>query len=172
MACGMSRRVHRPHVDGYISNKGNCNEVFVWLAWAGRRHDSGGGGDCPGGFDRCAQTAEEVIEKNIKAQGGRNALTNLKSIQRKGKVAVDGTFGQMEGTVEEVVIPWKKAMRDLDLAVFVQTDGFNGKVAWRDGMMGLQELEGDEAVQIKQAVDVNPFLMAAEARHQGREAGR
>jgi hypothetical protein len=106
-----------------------------------------------------AQTLDEIIAKNIKSQGGREALLNLKSLERKGAVNVDGTFGQMEGTVEEACIPWKKARRALDLAVFVQTYGWNGKLAWREGMMGVQEIEGEEAFQIKQAVDLNPFLM-------------
>ena len=106
-----------------------------------------------------AQTAEEIIAKSIKAQGGREALVGVKAIERAGTVSVDGTFGQMEGNVEEVVIPWKKARRAIDLAVFVQKDGWNGKVAWRDGQMGIQEIEGEEANQIKQAADLNPFVM-------------
>jgi hypothetical protein len=109
-----------------------------------------------------AQTVEEIIAKNIKAQGGRDALTNLKSLQRKGEVDLDGAFGQMEGTVEEVVIPWKKAYSATDLGAFAQKDGWNGTVAWRDGMMGIQEIEGEEASQIKQAVDLNPFVMIAD----------
>ena len=109
-----------------------------------------------------AQTAEEVIAKNIKAQGGRDALMNLKALERKGTVSVDGSFGQMEGTVEEVLIPWKKARRSLDLTVFVQKDGWNGKVAWREGMAGVQEIEGEEASQIKQVVELNPLLMIGE----------
>jgi hypothetical protein len=109
-----------------------------------------------------AQSAEEVIEKSIKAQGGRAALSGLKSLSRKGDVAVDGAFGQMEGTVEEIVVPGKKAMRAMDLAVFVQKDGWKGEVAWREGMMGLQELEGEEANQIKQTAQLNPFLKLPE----------
>ncbi len=109
-----------------------------------------------------AQTAEELIEKTLKAQGGREALTGLKSVERKGEVAVDGAFGQMEGTVEEVIIPGKKAVRSMDLAVFVQKDGWNGEVAWREGMMGLQDLEGEEANQIKQTAQLNPFLKVAD----------
>lgn len=111
-----------------------------------------------------AQTAEEIIEKTIKAQGGREALTGLKSLERAGDVAVDGAFGQMEGTVKEIIVPGKKAYRALDLAVFIQTDGWNGETAWRDGMMGLQEIEGDEAAQIKQSVRLNPFLDIGEAK--------
>lgn len=109
-----------------------------------------------------AESVEEVIDKNLKAQGGREALVGLKSVERKGKVNVDGSFGQMEGTVEEAAIPWKKARRALDLAVFVQKDGYNGKVAWRDGMNGVQEVEGEEAAQIKQVTELNPFVMIAE----------
>src|SRR5690349_9520326 len=77
-----------------------------------------------------AQSLDEVIAKNIKAQGGREALLGLKALERKGTVNVDGSFGQMEGTIEEVLIPWKKARRALDLSVFVQKDGWNGKTAW------------------------------------------
>jgi len=109
-----------------------------------------------------AQTADEVIAKNIKAQGGRDALMKLKAVERKGTVAVDGAFGQMEGTVEEIVIPWKKARRALDLTVFMQKDGWNGTVAWREGMSGIQEIEGEDAQQIKQAVDLNPLVMIGE----------
>jgi hypothetical protein len=109
-----------------------------------------------------AQTAEEIIAKNIKAQGGREALLGLKAIERKGNVSVDGTFGQMEGSVEEVAVPWKKARRALDLAVFIQKDGWNGKLAWRDGQMGIQDLEGEEANQIKQSAELNPFVMIGE----------
>lgn len=110
-----------------------------------------------------AQSVEEVIEKNIKAQGGRDALTGLKAVERKGDVNLDGTFGQMEGTVQEVVIPWKKARRSLDLAVFVQDEGWDGETAWRDGMMGLQKLEGAEANQIKQSTELNPLVSLAKS---------
>ncbi len=110
-----------------------------------------------------AQSVEDLIEKNIKAQGGREALTGLKSVERKGDVNLDGTFGQMEGSVEEVVIPWKKARRSLDLAVFVQDEGWDGETAWRDGMMGLQKLEGAEANQIKQSTELNPLVSLAES---------
>ncbi len=109
-----------------------------------------------------AQTVEEIIAKSLKAQGGREALVGLKAIERKGDVDVDGAFGQMEGSIEEIVIPGKKAMRALDLAVFVQKDYWNGTVAWRDGMNGVQDIEGDEALQIKQSVVLNPLMMIGE----------
>lgn len=114
-----------------------------------------------------AQTVEEIIDKSLKAQGGRDALVGLKAIERKGNVDVDGAFGQMEGSIEEIVIPGKKAMRALDLAVFVQKDCWNGTTAWRDGMNGVQEIEGDEAMQIKQSVVLNPLMMIGQ---EGTEA--
>ena len=109
-----------------------------------------------------AQTVDEIVKKSLDAQGGREALTGLKALERTGEVDVDGAFGQMEGTVEEVIIPGKKALRALDLAVFVQKDAFNGEIAWRDGMNGIQVLEEDEALQIKQSVILNPLLMIGE----------
>ena len=110
-----------------------------------------------------AQTAEEVVAKSIKAQGGKEALLSVKALERKGDVNVDGSFGQMQGTVEEKSIPGKKALRALDLAVFQQKDGYNGKTAWREGMDGIREIDGPEADQIKQATTLNPFLAGAEA---------
>ena len=109
-----------------------------------------------------AQTADEVIAKNIEAQGGKKALLGIKGLERKGNVAVDGSFGQMEGTIEEISIPWKKARRGLDLAIFVQTDGFNEKAAWREDMNGVREIEGEEAAQIKSSVELNPFVTLAD----------
>jgi hypothetical protein len=111
-----------------------------------------------------AQSVEELVEKNLKAQGGRAALLGLKALERKGDVNVDGSFGQMKGTVEEISIPWKKAFRSMDLEVFALKEAYDGKTAWRDGMMGLQDLEGEEANQIKQAIELNPFVTAAEKK--------
>src|SRR5262249_15902844 len=87
------------------------------------------------------------------------ALLGLKVIERKGDVAVDGAFGQMEGSVEEIVVPGKKALRALDLAVFVQKDCWTGDSAWRDGMNGIQDIQGDQPIQINQPATVSPVLM-------------
>lgn len=108
------------------------------------------------------QTADEVIAKCIKAQGGREALLGVKSIERKGDVKVEGSFGDLEGSVEEAVVPWKKARRAIDLGVFVQKDGYNGKAAWREGMEGVKDLEGEESAQIKQSVEINPLVTLKE----------
>lgn len=105
-----------------------------------------------------AETAEEVIEMSIKAQGGRDALLAVKSVKRTGEVFVDGQFGQMEGTAEEIAIPWKKAYQSMDLGVFQQESGFNGEVAWQSGMGGIQEIEGEQAAQIKRGIALNPFM--------------
>ena len=105
-----------------------------------------------------AQTAEEVIDMSIKAQGGREALSSVKSVQRTGEMFVDGAFGQMEGTMEVAMVPGKKAYQSMDLGVFQQESGFDGEVAWQTGMAGIEKLEGERAAQIKQAVSLNPFI--------------
>ena len=46
--------------------------------------------------------------------------------------------------------------------MFVQKDGWNGTVAWRDGQTGVQELEGEESNQIKQSAELNPFITVGE----------
>lgn len=104
-----------------------------------------------------AQTAEEIMDANIKAIGGMDAIGKIKSVSRKAELAVDGAFGQMAGTQESVVIPGKKAYQSMDLGVFMQKMAYNGEVAWQDGMQGLMKMEGPEADQIRTAVVLNPF---------------
>ena len=62
---------------------------------------------------------------------------------------------------KKLLFPGKR-FAALDLAVFVQKDSYNGKAAWRENMEGIQDLEGEEAAQIKQAIDLNPLVMLKE----------
>lgn len=114
-----------------------------------------------------ADSADEVIDANIKAIGGLENIKKITSIQRKGEVAVDGQFGQMSGTQEEIVIPGKKAFRNMDLGVFIQKMGWNGEVAWQDGMQGLGKIEGPEADQIKSAIAINPLVALKVSKPEG-----
>lgn len=107
-----------------------------------------------------AQTVDEIIDGNVKAIGGVDAIAKIKNVTRKGTIAADGAMGAMEGVMEVVMIPWKKAYQLMDLTIFQQKSGWNGEVAWQDGMMGLQKMEGEEAGQIENSASLCPFLGA------------
>ncbi|GEM_PF-969531 len=106
-----------------------------------------------------SQSAEEIIDAHVKAMGGVEAIKALKSVSRKGGVAVtSATIGEMAGVMELVLIPGRKAYQKMDLGVFIQSGGWNGDVAWQNGMMGLQKLEGRQADQIRSQAWLNALV--------------
>jgi len=106
-----------------------------------------------------AETAEDLLNANIEAIGGQEAIDSVKTLQRKGEVFVDGQFGVMEGTYERVSIMGEKAYNMRDLGVFVQSMGFDGEAGWKDdAMMGIVDLEGAELEQIRSELVLTPLV--------------
>lgn len=96
-----------------------------------------------------AQTADEIVELNIKAIGGPDAIKALKNVSRKGTVTLDGMMGYAEGTTEQVIIYGKKAYLSWESDIFTQKWGYNGAEAWSDDMtQGLRKIEGTDAEYI------------------------
>lgn len=103
-----------------------------------------------------AETLEEVLQKNLEAVGGEEALKNVETLKRTGEMYMDGQFGIMDGTAEQIVIHGEKAFSAFDLAIFAQSQGWNGEIGWQDNTMsGITELEGQELDQIKSQVNVS-----------------
>jgi hypothetical protein len=106
-----------------------------------------------------AASGEELLEANIEAIGGEDAIAAVKTIHRKGDVFVDGQFGVMEGTYERVAIIDQKAYNMRDLGVFVQAMGFDGERGWKDdAMMGIVDIEGGELEQIRAELVISPLV--------------
>lgn len=106
-----------------------------------------------------AQSAEELLEANIEAIGGQEAIDSVETLQRKGEVFVDGQFGVMEGTYKRVSIMGEKAYNMRDLGVFVQSMGYDGEAGWKDdAMMGIVDLEGPELEQIRSELVLTPLV--------------
>ena len=93
-----------------------------------------------------AQTVDEILELNIKAIGGPDAIKALKNVSRKGTMTLDGMMGYAEGTAEQVIIYGKKAYLSWE---GIQSWGYNGTEAWSEDMMqGLRKIEGTDAEYI------------------------
>jgi hypothetical protein len=106
-----------------------------------------------------AASADELLEANINAIGGEEAIAAVKTIHRKGDVFVDGQFGVMEGTYERVSIIGQKAYNMRDLGVFVQAMGFDGEKGWKDdAMTGIVDIEGGELEQIRAELVISPLV--------------
>lgn len=99
---------------------------------------------------------EAVLKANLAAIGGADALNNVTTISRSGDVFMDGQFGAMDGTAKQALIHGEKAYAQFDLGIFAQTQGYDGTTAWQDNsMQGIKDLEGEEADQIIQGVNVS-----------------
>lgn len=106
-----------------------------------------------------AQSVDEIVAASIKAIGGSDAIAKIKSLARIGTVEMAGDFGEFGGTMETTIIPGKKAYQSMDLEIVVQVSGWNGTVAWSDdGLAGLRELSGDEAMTIISTASIHPLI--------------
>ncbi|MBI3737312.1 hypothetical protein HY256_12470, partial [Candidatus Sumerlaeota bacterium] len=134
--------------------KGMCNRpsaavkilfAFAALAWAGAA---------------AAQTAEEVIAKNLEAIGGMKNIEKIKTFTRKGEANLDGQFGQLQGTTELKVVVGQKVYQGLDLNVFYRISVWlGGDSGWQDDTMnGLQDVSGEKLSLSKNQSQINPFI--------------
>ena len=94
-------------------------------------------------------TAEEVLERNIAAIGGREALERVTSYQLKAALEMPGRG--VRGTIE---ITGKAPDRMLSVRrierVGVIRQGYDGKTGWsEDPYQGMRQLEGEEDSMIK-----------------------
>jgi outer membrane lipoprotein-sorting protein len=98
-----------------------------------------------------AQTADELIEKNIQARGGREKLKSVQTIRYSGKMAI-GQGMEMPFT-EEVARPGQ-LRRDFTLQGMTGTMAYDGKTGWQVmPFMGKKDPEEMSADELKDIVD-------------------
>lgn len=73
-----------------------------------------------------AQTADEIIDKNIQARGGLEKLKSLQSLRVSGKIAIGGFRAAF---VQENKRPFKVREEQI-VQGMVGIDAYDGKVAW------------------------------------------
>lgn len=104
-----------------------------------------------------ALTADQIIEKNIAATGGRSAYMSQKSVVMTGSVEV--TAQGLKGSI----VTYQK---DPDKLLVVMTipgigdvkQGYDGNVAWaQDRMTGLRKLSGDEKASFVRQANGSPL---------------
>src|SRR6516225_9677652 len=113
-----------------------------------------------------AQTADEVIEKSLTAQGGREALGKITSRSTKGDIVVSSDAGNLPGTIEVLnQAPNKvRTLLNLDLtavgagsmSVDQRFDGTNGFAL--NSMQGGSEITGGRLESLRNNAFPSPFL--------------
>jgi hypothetical protein len=113
-----------------------------------------------------AQTADEVIEKTVKALGGREALGKLTSRSTNGTIAMTTPAGDLSGTIEILnQAPNKnRTLVSLDLSAMgmgtmTVDQRFDGTSAYAmDSMQGIRPLSADQIANMKNAEFPTPLL--------------
>jgi len=114
-----------------------------------------------------AQTADDIIEKDLAALGGRTALSNLRSRSMKGTITWSN-LGDLTGTVEILnEVPNKsRTFVQLDLSglglganSFVQDQRFDGTSGYViDTIEGNRDITGEQLDAMKNAQFPSPLL--------------
>ena len=88
---------------------------------------------------------EEIIGASLEATGGREAMARVESVRQAGTLLMSTPFGDLEGSVESIIIPNRRLYQRIDLDVFGRTTGWNGVAVWQsDNTQGVIELTGPE----------------------------
>jgi hypothetical protein len=113
-----------------------------------------------------AQTADDIIEKDLAALGGRTALSNLRSRSMKGTITGSTPVGDLTGPVEILnEVPNKSRtfvqldLSGLGLGKFVQDQRFDGTSGYViDTMEGNRDITGEQLDAMKNAQFPSPLL--------------
>jgi hypothetical protein len=113
-----------------------------------------------------AQTADEIVEKTLAAQGGRAALSKLTSRKTTGKISISTDAGELPGTIETLnEAPNKtRTLINLDLSslgagsmtIDQRFDGTAGYMM--DSMRGNSDMTGDRLASLRNGAFPSPFL--------------
>jgi hypothetical protein len=113
-----------------------------------------------------AQTADEVIERSLKAVGGRAAHEKLKSRLMTGTITISTPAGDISGTVEILNAVPNKArslikadLSSLGAGPLVLDQRFDGTAGYvLDTLQGNREISGNQLENMKNASFPNPYM--------------
>ena len=68
----------------------------------------------------------EILRAHFKAVGGLDRLSEIETVKRFGDAKMSGVFGEMAGTIREVVVVGKKSYSEMDLGIHRESTRWNG----------------------------------------------
>jgi outer membrane lipoprotein-sorting protein len=127
------------------------------------------------------QTAEDVIERSLKAMGGRDTIAKLQSRSASGTIVLSTPAGDIAGTIEilnarpnktrTVIKADLSSLGAGELVVDQRFDGSSGYIL--DSLQGNREMTGGQLQSMKNNAFPHPFLaykdLGTAARLEGKE---
>jgi outer membrane lipoprotein-sorting protein len=107
-----------------------------------------------------AQTADEIIAKNIEAKGGRDKMKSVQSIRMSGKMTMGG--GMEAPVVMEMARPNKLRM-EFTFQGMTGIQAYDGKTGWMVmpfmGKKDPEPIAGDDLKQVEDQADIDGMLV-------------
>jgi outer membrane lipoprotein-sorting protein len=115
-----------------------------------------------------AQTADELVAKNLKAKGGLENLKAVQGMKITGRVTLPGAGGGMEIPMTIVTKRPNRFRQESDFQGQKIVVAFDGNKAWMInpmlGQSGPQLIEGDRLTMVKQQADLDGPLVDYKAK--------
>jgi outer membrane lipoprotein-sorting protein len=107
-----------------------------------------------------AQTADEIIAKNIEAKGGRDKMKAVQSIRMSGKMTMGG--GMEAPVIMEMARPNKLRM-EFTFQGMTGVQAYDGKTGWAVmpfmGKKDPEPMSGDDLKQVEDQADIDGMLV-------------
>jgi outer membrane lipoprotein-sorting protein len=107
-----------------------------------------------------AQTADEIIQKNIDAKGGRDKMKAVQSIRMSGKMTMGG--GMEAPVVREMARPNKLRM-EFTFQGMTGVQAYDGKIGWIVmpfmGKKDPEPMSSDDLKQVEDEADIDGMLV-------------
>jgi len=137
-------------------------KTFAWLLVAGLM-----------GAAAWAQTADEIIEKNIQARGGREKLKAVESVRMNGKMSM----GPMEAPFTLVMARPNKMRMEFTIQGMTGVQVYDGHTGWAVmpfmGKTEPEEIAGDDLKSLEDQADLDGALVDYKAKgHQVELLGK
>ncbi len=108
-----------------------------------------------------SQTAQDILEKMINAQGGREALEKIKDTTTQATIEIMQVG--MRGTITMYQKEPNKLRMDTEMMGMIMTQAFDGQTAWMDSpQTGVQIMPEELGVEFKQQSLGNDSLLHPE----------
>lgn len=115
-----------------------------------------------------AMTAEELIDKNLEAKGGRDTIESVESARLQGTMTMQGPNGDMSAPF---VMEWEapeKARFELTLQGMTMIQAFDGESGWMInpfmGKAAAEKMSEEDAEMFKETADFHGPLFDYEAK--------
>ena len=114
----------------------------------------------------CANLHAQIVEQHIEAVGSAQAIAEVETIKRSGSSLLEGGFGTLDGTREEIYdLAGEQGYTSVEVTGFSAQTGWSGESGWKkDTNNGLTDMPAGELGLARLTTGLSP-LASIHAEH-------